>query len=259
MSGRRVAFVGDAMTAVAQAIDEVHELIGAPPVVVGGVAVMCRLSTPYRATTDLDVVDRMLGTTPQLQILRAAAGATPVEPAAVLLPTPFGDVKIDVLEVRQIELDQPSDDPGDRLHASAHAWANDTATDVAIEVARLEGDPVVVTTKVAEPGPLIAMKIQAVMNRSAQKQGTDLLDIVRIMLDPETRPVALAQIGAVRDAVARDMAIHVDLWLVRKRSDALRWLRAAGGQDIAMDDLDLVADLLLAACERSPDVGGSSI
>lgn len=44
------------MTAVVQAIDEVHTLIGAPPVVVGGVAVMCRLSTPYRATTDLDVV-----------------------------------------------------------------------------------------------------------------------------------------------------------------------------------------------------------
>jgi hypothetical protein len=45
-------------------------------------------------------------------------------------------VKVDVLEVRQVELDLPSDDPGDRLHASAHAWANDTATDVALEVIR---------------------------------------------------------------------------------------------------------------------------
>jgi hypothetical protein len=170
VSGRRVSFVGDAMTAVVQGIDEVHSPIGAPPVVVGGVAVMCRLSTPYRATTDLDVVDRLLGPTPPLEILRAAEGATAVEPAAVLLPTPFGDVKIDVLEVRQIEPDEPSDDPGDRLHASAHAWANDTATDVTIEVVRLNSNPVEVTTKVAEPGPLIAMKIQAVMNRSVDKQ-----------------------------------------------------------------------------------------
>lgn len=128
MSGEPVTFVGDAMAAVVQAVTEVHTLIGQPPVVVGGLAVMCRLSTPYRATTDLDVVDRLLGHTPQLQILRAAAGAREVEPAAVLLPTPYGEVKVDVLEVRQIEIDQPSDDPGDRLHASSHAWANDTAT-----------------------------------------------------------------------------------------------------------------------------------
>lgn len=250
MSGRRVSFVGDAMSAVVQAIDEVHALIGVPPVVVGGVAVMCRLSTPYRATNDLDVVDRLLGPTPQLEVLRAAKGAQPVEPAAVLLPTSFGEVKIDVLEVRQIELDQPSDDPGDRLHASAHAWANDTATDVVIEAARLGDAPVTVTTKVAEPGPLIAMKIQAVMNRSVAKQGTDLGDIVHLTLDPATRPVALDQIGEIDDAIARDIAIHIDLWLVRRRDQALRWIRGTGDQDTTRDDLDLVAELLLTACER---------
>ncbi|GAW49411.1 hypothetical protein [Nocardioides sp. PD653] len=168
----------------------------------------------------------------------------------MLLPTPFGDVKIDVLEVRQIELDEPSDDPGDRLHASAHAWANDIATDVMIEVVRLNGDPVEVTTKVAEPGPLIAMKIQAVMNRSVDKQGTDLRDIVRLALDPESRPAAMSQIGTVDGALARDIAIHVDLWLVRRKDQALRWIRGTGDQDVTMDDLDLVAELLLAACER---------
>jgi hypothetical protein len=86
---------------------------------------MCRLSSPYRATTDLDVIDRLLGEVPQVQVLRAAHGAEPVEPTSVLLPTPYGQVKVDVLEVRQIEIDHPSDDPGDRLHASAHAWASE--------------------------------------------------------------------------------------------------------------------------------------
>lgn len=57
MSGRQVTFIGDAMAAVVQG-EEVRTLIGQPPVVVGGLAVMCRLSNPYRATTDLDVVDR---------------------------------------------------------------------------------------------------------------------------------------------------------------------------------------------------------
>ena len=127
------------MAAVVQGVEEVRNLIGQPPVVIGGLAVMCRLSTPYRATTDLDLVDRLRGQVPQLQVLRAARDAEPVEPAAVLLPTPYGQVKVDVLEVRQVEIDQPSDDPGDRLHASAHAWANDTASEVTIEVASMRG------------------------------------------------------------------------------------------------------------------------
>jgi hypothetical protein len=132
VSGSRMAFIGDAMAAVVQGVGEVHALIGQPPVVV----------------------------------LRAARGAEPVEPAAVLLPTPYGPVKVDVLEVRQIEIDQPSDDPGDRLHASAHAWANDTATEVTIEVLPLTGAHVEVSTLVAEPGPIVAMKLQAIMNRT---------------------------------------------------------------------------------------------
>lgn len=65
----------------------------------------------------------------------------------------MSEVKVDVLEVRQIEIDQPSDDPGDRLHAIAHAWANDSATEVTIEVAPLSGAHVEVSALVAEPGP----------------------------------------------------------------------------------------------------------
>jgi hypothetical protein len=114
---------------------------------------------------------------PQLQVLRAARGAEPVEPTSVLLPTVYGQVKVDVLEVRQIEIDQPSDDPGDRLHAFAPAWASDSATEVTIEVAPLSGAHVEVSALVAEPGPLVAMKLQAIMNRVAAKQGTDLQDI----------------------------------------------------------------------------------
>jgi hypothetical protein len=245
-----VTFVGDAMAAVVQGVEEVRSLIGQRPVVIGGLAVMCRLSMPYRATTDLDLVDRLRGQVPQLQVLRAAHDAEPVEPAAVLLPTPYGQVKVDVLEVRQVEIDEPSDDPGDRLHASAHAWANDTASDVTIEVVPLSGAHVEVSTLVAEPGPIIAMKQQAIMNRVTAKQGTDLQDIVRLVLDQEARSAALAQLGRCQSSTAADIALHVDLWLVRRQRQALRWIHDAGGGGLTLDDLDLVAELLLSACER---------
>jgi hypothetical protein len=75
VSGSRVTFVGDAMAAVIQGVAEVRDLIGETPVIGGGIAVLARLSNPYRATVDLDVVDRMLGATPQLEVLRSAPGA----------------------------------------------------------------------------------------------------------------------------------------------------------------------------------------
>ena len=217
VSGGSVTFIGDAMAAVVQGVAEVRALIGQPPVVVGGLAVMCRLSDPYRATTDLDVVDRLLGEVPQLQVLRGAHGAESVEPTSVLLPTPYGQVKVDVLEVRQIEIDQPSDDPGDRLHASAHAWANDTASEVTIEVVPLNGAHVEVSALVAEPGPIVAMKLQAIMNRAVAKQGTDLQDIARLILDEQVRSAALAQLRGCDASIAADIALHVELWLVDRR------------------------------------------
>lgn len=250
MSGEPVTFLGDVMAAVVQAVTEIRTIIGQPPVVVGGLAVMCRMSTPHRATTDLDVVDRLRGRTPQLQVLRAAAGARAVEPAAVLLPTRYGEVKVDVLEVRQIEIDRPSDDPGDRLHASSHAWASDTATSLTIHVLPTDGDPIEVTSPVAEPGPLVAMKLQAVMNRGVAKQGTDLQDIVRLVLDRAVRDHLLDQIGTCDRPMAADIAAHVDLWLVRRRTDALRWIHSAAGGDLTLDDIDLAAELLLQASAR---------
>jgi hypothetical protein len=39
--------------------------------------------------------------------------------------------------------------------------------------------------------------------------------------------------------------------LVDRRLPALRWIHDAGGADLTLDDVDLVAELLLAACRRS--------
>lgn len=161
-----------------------------------------------------------------------------------------GMVRVDVLEVRQVELDRPSDDPGDRLLASAHAWAHDTATDITIEVLRSGDEQVEATAPVAEPGPLIAMKLQAVMNRLDDKQGTDLLDIVRLTLDASTRPVALEQIKRVAAPIAGDIALHVDLWFVRRRALVLSRLRGVGGDDLVIDDIALVGELLMGAARR---------
>jgi hypothetical protein len=73
------------------------------------------------------------------------------------------------------------------------------------------------------------------------------LQVLRAALGAE--PVA--QLGSCGTSTAADIALHVDLWLVDRRRHALRWIHDAGSTDLALDDLDLVGELLLAACERS--------
>ncbi|UTT51048.1 hypothetical protein [Rhodococcus gordoniae] len=88
------------------------------------------------------------------------------------------------------------------------------------------------------------------MNRSTNKQGTDLLDIVHLTLDPATRPTALAQLHTVDPAIAHDIALHIDLWFTLKRTHSLHCIHTAGGHDITVDDLDLVTELLTDATHR---------
>ncbi|AMY54944.1 hypothetical protein [Rhodococcoides fascians] len=46
------------------------------------------------------------------------------------------------------------------------------------------------------------------------------------------------------------MLIHIDLWLTERRDKALRWIHSVGGQDITIDDLELVAEMLTDAAQR---------
>jgi hypothetical protein len=119
---------------------------------------MCRLSTPYRVTTDLDTVDRRAAEErPQLELL-VSAGAIPSGPSGALVHTPYGEVQVDVLEVTEAEIDDLPSDPTGRLHVQSHAWAASTASGLVLSVEGLEP----LTVRVSEPGPIAAMKLQAV-------------------------------------------------------------------------------------------------
>jgi hypothetical protein len=252
VSGEPVTFVGEAMVRVVQAVDVVAKLTGERPVVVGGLAVMCRLSRAHRATVDLDVVDRLSSSRePHLEVLRRGEGTESVEPSAVLVPTESGMVKVDVLEVRQTELDNPSEDAGDRLHATSHAWAQESATELSIRATASSGEIVVeVIPLVAEPGALVAMKLQAIMNRSNAKEAADLLDILRLTLDPGSSPAVLAQLASCDAGIAADIGRHAEYWFGERRTWAFDRIRVAGDTGLTIDDLELVRDLLVAACER---------
>ena len=161
-----VHLLGPGMAALVQAIPIAARATGRPVVVVGGLAVLCRLSRPYRATTDLDTVSGLEeGQTGQLELL-VAAGATLSGPSGVQLPTALGPVQVDVLQVADADFDPLPDDPTDRLHVLSHAWAADTATLMTL----MADAPPPVDVLVAQPAALVAMKLQSAMNRGPPRK-----------------------------------------------------------------------------------------
>ncbi|MCR6489900.1 hypothetical protein M8542_44520 [Amycolatopsis sp. OK19-0408] len=248
MSGETpgVVLAGGSMTRLVSAIPIIAERTGRPVVLVGGLAVMCRLTNPYRATTDLDTVDRRTASERSQLELLVSTGATPSGPSGVLVRTAHGEVQVDVLEVTDAEVDDLPDDPTDRLHVQAHAWAASTASGL---VLKAEGLPPL-TVRVSEPGPIIAMKLQSIMNRGSVKEGTDLLDIVRITLDRNCGPVSRDQLEKAGDQLRADTLLHAVRWFDQAVDRSLRKIQAVPESgDIELEDLQLVGELLVTALE----------
>jgi hypothetical protein len=75
------------MSALVLAIPAIAERTGREVIVVGGLAVVCRLTHPYRATLDLDTVNRRrTGEPAQLELL-IASGAKRSGVSGALVPT----------------------------------------------------------------------------------------------------------------------------------------------------------------------------
>jgi len=245
---REVELFGPVTASLVQALPEIERRLDRRITVVGGLAVLSRLgSAAHRVTSDVDTVNRRLGGEPgQLDVL-LATGATAVDGAGAMVTTPTGDVRVDVLEVSEEQLDDLPEDPTDRLYLLSHDWALRSATPLRIRAVG-GGTTSEHTVQVAEPGPLVATKLQALPNRARVKEATDLLDIVRLTLDDETGPVVRAQLAAADVVLKQDAALHIERWFRTAAERSLRLIRTTpSGSDTTPDTVALVGELLLAS------------
>lgn len=252
MSGNAPAPVvdlfGTSMSALVHAIPAIASRTGRQVIVIGGLAVMCRLARPYRATSDLDIVNRRSNHEPAQLTLLLASGAEASGVSGALVPTTVGAVQVDVLEVTDAELAHLPDDPTDRLHVLSHSWAATTATPMILRT----DDAADLTVAVGEPGPLIAMKLQSIMNRGAAKEGTDLLDIIQLTLDRTAGQLSRSQLHDANTQLRQDAALHAQRWFFDHADRSLRLIRAIPeGRDTDIDDLHLVGELLQSALTQS--------
>jgi hypothetical protein len=89
------------------------------------------------------------------------------------------------------------------------------------------------------------MKLQSAMTRGRAKEATDLLDIVRLTLDPVTGPVVREQLAGASKRIRVDADRHAKRWFTDQAARTGRLVRELPqGTDIDPDLIALVSQLL---------------
>ncbi len=219
-------------------------------ILIGGLAVLCRVGVPHRTTVDLDTLARGLNTFDD-ELSRVATSAS--GGGQYVMP---GDIDLDVIDVSPnsaTELSEQIDTGGAvtdlEFNVIAHTWAHDNATPMTITVldddgALLESAP---ARLVATSAGLIAMKATTVPLRASsrsEKRASDLYDIARLsfLVTPKSLEGMPPVLGA-------EVADRLEGWFVdpRGRDRTYREIRRVSEVRV---DLDTVAEVMGDLNER---------
>lgn len=209
---------------------------------IGGLAVLCRVGVPHRATVDLDALTRNLEHfDPVLQrlALSATGGGQYVMP---------GRLDLDVIDVApgsaaellaQLEAAGPLSDL--EMNVIAHTWAHDTAEPVSITVVDEHGVPLVsgVERLVASTAGLIAMKATTAPLRASsrpEKRASDLYDLARLLVGGS----GVAGLSEAPAGLRERVLVHLSEWFIDPRGRD-RTFREVRRFDEVRLDLDEVA------------------
>lgn len=219
---------------------------------IGGLAVMCRVGSPHRATVDLDAVARNLdGLHPDLaRLALTAAGGGQYRFA--------GDLDLDVIDVTPLPTDEllvqleaeDAELTDLELNVVAHTWAHDGARPldiVAIDEhsgARLAAAP---GRLVATTAGIVAMKATTVPLRASskpEKRASDLYDLGRLLVAGR---LTAADLQALPEPLHRTVAARLRQWFVdgAGRDRTYRDVRRFDEPLLDLDDAaDAVEDLV---------------
>jgi hypothetical protein len=233
---------------------EVALLATLPPELrlIGGLAVMCRVGTPHRATVDLDALARDLPSFHEAlkRLALTASGGGQY--------TFAGDLDLDVIDVAAMSADElmaslledgePLSDL--ELNIVAHSWGHDTATPIYITAVDDETGDVLARADdrlVASAPGLVAMKATTVTLRASskpEKRASDLYDLGRLLVDGGLRAGDLSTLPTPLDQAVAD---NLTGWFVddRGRDRTYRDVRRFDEPRLDLDECaDAVTDLL---------------
>ena len=221
---------------------------------IGGLAVLCRVGVPHRATVDLDALTRNLDAfDPALQhlALSSSGGGQYVMP---------GQLDLDVIDVAPqsaqelIETMAADGVLSDlELNLVAHTWAHDTATTVSISVLDEDGVPLVLGVErlVASTAGLIVMKATTVPLRASskpEKRASDLYDLARLL----SRAEGVGELAGAPDGLRTSVIGSLGGWFTdpRGRDRTFRDLRRFDQVRVDLDETAEVVEELREALAR---------
>ena len=228
----------------------VEVLAGLPPELrlIGGLAVLCRVGVPHRATVDLDALAR--GLDRYDDAVRSVAVSSTGGGQYVMA----GRMELDVIDVSPESAAALVDQlvaHGDptltdlELNAVAHTWAHDTATAMDVSVVSDETHEPLARARrrlVASPAGLGAMKATTVPLRASsrpEKRASDLYDLGRLL----ATAAGIDGLAAAPDVLRRAVGERLVDWFVSPRGRD-RTFRDVRRFDEAALDLDEVADIV---------------
>lgn len=232
---------------------EVALLASLPPELrlIGGLAVMCRVGMPHRATVDLDAVTRDLtlvhGSLAGLALTSAGGGQYG-----------FGNgLELDVIDVAPLpahelvaELDPDGAGLSDlELNVVAHVWAHDHATPLDIVAVDDETGARLAEARgrmVASSVGIVAMKATTIPLRASsrpEKRASDLYDLARLVV---ASPLPAAEVHELPAVLRTAVIERLHGWFVDDagRDRTYREVRRFDEPSIDLDDVsDAVEDL----------------
>jgi hypothetical protein len=218
---------------------------------IGGLAVMCRVGMPHRATVDLDAVTRDLtrvhGSLAGLALTAAGGGQYG-----------FGNgLELDVIDVAPLpadalvaELDPEGAGLSDlELNVVAHVWAHDHATPLDLVAVDDETGGRLAEARdrmVASSVGIVAMKATTIPLRASskpEKRASDLYDLARLVV---ASPLPAAEVAELPDVLRAAVVSRLRGWFVDDagRDRTYREVRRFDEPPIDLDDVsDAVEDL----------------
>lgn len=245
LSGRRGGMTHHAVGVLAE--------LPAELTLIGGLAVMCRVGTPHRATVDLDAITRDLDSRHEelagLALTASGGGQYRFD----------GDVELDVIDVAPSDAQQLLEllsTDGEiltdlEINAVGHAWAHDHATPLDVRVIDDETGALLVAAQarpVATLGGLVAMKATTVPLRASsrpEKRASDLYDLGRLIL---FGPPLWDEVAAMPDGLREIVTARIASWFVdpKGRDRTFREVRRFDDPRLDLDDVADAAEELIA-------------
>ncbi|MBX3286759.1 MAG: hypothetical protein KF703_15525 [Actinobacteria bacterium] len=222
---------------------------------IGGLAVMCRVGMPHRATVDLDAVTRDLGRVhgeiAGLALTSAGGGQYGFA----------GGLDLDVIDVAPLpaaELVAVLDADGSglsdlELNVVAHAWAHDHATPLDIVAVDVDTGGRLAEARdrmVASCAGIVAMKATTIPLRASsrpEKRASDLYDLARVVV---AGALSSEDLRRLPDVLLAPVLERLQGWFVDDagRDRTYREVRRFDEPPIDLDDVsDAVEDLSAAA------------